>query len=190
MEPTRWNKIMEAYAHAGELAEGDVVPYLDSLPNDIRPEIEKLLAADREAGDFLEGPVFMDPGISSKLDASQEKHPSEIDGYKIIEPIGNGGMGTVYLAERHGEGFIQRVAVKVIKRGMDTHTVLRRFLTERRILADLEHPNIARMLDGGSTDGGVPYFVMEYVKGEPIRTYCDKRGLNIRSRLQIFAKVC
>ena len=190
MEPTRWNKIMDAYAHAAELAEGDIVPYLDSLPNDIRPEIEKLLAADREAGDFLEGPIFMDPGISSKLDASPETHPTEIDGYKIIEPIGNGGMGTVYLAERHGEGFTQRVAVKVIKRGMDTHTVLRRFLTERRILADLEHPNIARMLDGGSTDDGVPYFVMEYVKGEPIRAYCDKRGLDIRTRLQIFAKVC
>ena len=181
---------MDAYAHAAELAEGDVVEYLDSLPTDIRPEIEKLLAADRDAGDFMESPVFVDPEISSKWDPLKEKHPDEIDGYKIIEPIGFGGMGTVYLAERRGEEFSQKVALKVIKRGMDTQTVLRRFLTERRILSDLEHPNIARMLDGGSTEDGVPYFVMEYVKGEPLRAYCDKRGLEIRDRLRIFAKVC
>ncbi len=190
MEPTRWNKIMDAYAHAAELVEGDIAPFLDSLPAEIRPEIEKLLAAERDAGDFMESPVFVDPEISSKWDLSNEKHPAEIDGYTIIEPIGIGGMGTVYLAERQGEGFSQKVALKVIKRGMDTHTVLRRFLTERRILADLEHPNIARMLDGGSTEDGSPYFVMEYVKGEPLRAYCDKYALDIRSRLRIFAKVC
>ena len=181
---------MDAYAHAAELAEGEIVPYLDSLPTDIRTEIEKLLAADSAAGDFMESPVYIDPEISSKWDPANEKHPAEIDGYKIIEPIGMGGMGTVYLAERQGEGFSQKVALKVIKRGMDTHTVLRRFLTERRILADLEHPNIARMLDGGSTEDGSPYFVMEYVKGERLRAYCDDHGLDIRSRLLIFAKVC
>ena len=190
MEPTRWNKIMDAYAHAAELAEHDVLPYLDSLPNDIRPEIEKLIAADRDAGDFMESPAFIDPDVSSKWDPLQEEHPTEIGGYKIVEPIGTGGMGTVYLAERHGEGFSQKVALKVIKRGMDTQIVMRRFLTERRILSALEHPNIARMLDGGSTEDGVPYFVMEHVKGEPLRLYCDKRGLDIRSRLQIFSKVC
>ena len=190
MEPSRWNKIMDAYAYAAELAEGDVEVFLDSLPADLRPEIEKLLAADRDAGDFMESPVFIDPEISTKWDPTKEKHPDEIDGYKIIEPIGIGGMGAVYLAERQGEGFSQKVALKVIKRGMDTQTVLRRFITERRILSDLEHPNIARMLDGSSTEDGVPYFVMEYVKGEPLQAYCDKRGLDIRDRLRIFSKVC
>ena len=181
---------MNAYADAADLPSREVETYLDSLPEDLRPEIVKLLAADRKAGSFMEGPAFIDPGIASKIGPADDTKPPEIDGYTILETIGTGGMGTVYVAERRGEGFTQKVALKVIKRGMDTNAVLRRFLTERRILADLDHSNIARMLDGGSTEDGVPYFVMEYVEGKQIRVYCDKNDLDIRSRLLIFSKVC
>ena len=181
---------MNAYADAADLPDREAERYLGSLPEDLRPEIAKMLAADRKAGSFMEGPAFIDPGITAKVGPTDETKPTEIDGYTILETIGTGGMGTVYVAERRGEEFTQKVALKVIKRGMDTHAVLKRFLTERRILADLDHPNIARMLDGGSTEDGVPYFVMEYVKGEQLRVYCEKRDLDLRARLLIFTKIC
>ena len=191
MDPSRWEKIKDAYAHASELAADEAEFYISSLPIDIRSEIQKLLAADSAAGNFIEMPFFVETGIYKKDGEELEMPPTrEIDEYTLIEPIGTGGMGTVYLAEKRGEGFSQLVALKIIKRGMDTHAVLKRFLTERRILAGLEHQNIARMLDGGSTSDGVPYFVMEHVKGDPLKAYCEQRDLDIRARLGIFAKVC
>src|SRR5262249_43536919 len=114
----------------------------------------------------------------------------QIDDYLILEKLGEGGMGTVFLAERSGQDFKQRVALKLIKRGMDTSAVLKRFLLERQILAGLEHPNIARLFDGGSTADGLPYLVMEYVEGESIRDFCENRRLDINERLKLFAKVC
>ena len=99
-------------------------------------------------------------------------------------------MGIVFLAEHCGQGFSQRVALKLIKRGMDTNAVLGRFLMERQILADLEHPNIARLYGGGSTTDGLPYFVMEHVEGESIRDFCDNQRFDINDRLRLFTKVC
>ncbi|HEU4628621.1 MAG TPA: protein kinase, partial [Gemmatimonadaceae bacterium] len=110
--------------------------------------------------------------------------------YRLLAEIGRGGMGAVYLAERADREFEKRVAVKLVKRGMDTDEVLRRFRVERQILASLEHPNIARLYDGGVSPDGRPYLVMEYVEGRPITAYCDARRLGIDERLTLFRAVC
>ena len=109
--------------------------------------------------------------------------------YKLIRELGHGGMGTVFLAARADEQFEKRVALKVV-RGSDSEEVVRFFRRERQILAGLEHPNICRLLDGGSTEEGLPYFVMEYVEGEPIDHFCDERKLSIPERLNLFEGVC
>jgi tetratricopeptide (TPR) repeat protein len=157
----------------------------------LRREIDALLESDRAADDFI-----ADPPARLVADAfSSDSHiPSEagrmIGQYKLLECIGSGGMGAVYLAERADQQFQMQVAIKLIKRGMDTDSVLRRFQHERQILASLEHPNIARLLDGGTTDDGLPYFVMEYIKGERIDHYAEQRSLSITARLELFRQVC
>ncbi len=110
--------------------------------------------------------------------------------YKVIKEIGEGGMGKLFLAIRDDDVYKKKVAIKLVKRGMDSDYVLSRFRYERQILASLEHPNIARLLDGGTTDDGRPYFVLEYVEGLPIDVYCDAKKLNIIERLKLFSKVC
>jgi tetratricopeptide (TPR) repeat protein/predicted Ser/Thr protein kinase len=110
--------------------------------------------------------------------------------YKLLEELGRGGMGVVYLAARADEQYQKRVAIKVIKAGMDGAEVVRQFRRERQILAGLDHPNIARLLDGGATQDGLPYLVMEYIQGEPLHAYCDSRRLPIVERLRIFQQVC
>src|SRR5690606_34797328 len=115
--------------------------------------------------------------------------PERIGGYRVLRQLGRGGMGSVYLAERTHD-FEQRVAIKVLRRGLDTEDVIRRFLAERRILAGLQHPNIAALLDGGSTEDGRPFLVMQYVEGTSITTHCERAGLSIRERLELFLTVC
>jgi non-specific serine/threonine protein kinase/serine/threonine-protein kinase len=110
--------------------------------------------------------------------------------YRLVREIGRGGMGTVYLAVRSDDAFQKRVALKVLKRGMDTDAIVRRFRNERQILASLDHPFISGLLDGGTTPGGLPYFAMEYVEGQPIDEYCDARQLDTTARLQMFMKIC
>src|SRR4029077_590638 len=110
--------------------------------------------------------------------------------YRVIREIGRGGMGRVFLAERADHEFSRRVAIKLIKRGMDTDAIIRRFRNEREILASLDHPNIARLLDGGTCRDGLPYFVMEYIEGQPIDCFCDERRYSISERLRLFRKVC
>lgn len=187
-EPYRWQRIKKAFADAKDLGDLDRAKFLRGLSPDLRVSVERLIAADETAGAFMETPFAMEHGLARN--GSEISERTEIDGYRLIDVIGSGGMGTVYLAEQSGESFSHRVALKLIKRGMDTEAVLKRFLMERQILANLEHPNIARMLDGGSTPDGLPYFVMEYVKGRSIRAYCDAEGLDVRRRLGIFVKAC
>src|SRR4051794_10269629 len=118
-----------------------------------------------------------------------EKHPQRIGRYRIVEPIGEGGMGTVYKAEQ--EHPVRRtVALKLIKLGMDTKQVVARFNAERQALAMMDHPGIAHVFDAGATDTGRPYFVMELVEGVPITDYCDQHKLTIRQRLELFVQVC
>src|SRR5262249_210927 len=109
---------------------------------------------------------------------------------RLEREIGAGGMGSVWLAQRVDGAFEQRAAIKLIKRGMDTDALLGRFERERRVLATLEHPNIARLYDGGPTDDGLPYLVMEYVEGLPLDRYCAEHALALRARLELFLDVC
>src|SRR5207237_1844198 len=132
-------------------------------------EVSALLAAEDPTGRFLE----------------PDRPPDRIGAYRIIREIGRGGMGTVYEGLRADAQFDQRVAIKVVKRGMDTDSVLRRFYAERQILARLQHPHIARLFDGGMTADGRPYFVMEYLEATPITTYCTERALSTSARVDL-----
>ncbi|MEM6335703.1 MAG: serine/threonine-protein kinase, partial [Bacteroidota bacterium] len=158
----------------------------------LRAEVEALLAADAEADAFLEQPVTHAGSIREAAALLAAELPAEgrAGPYRLLQSLGRGGMGTVYLAQRDDGAFEQNVAVKIVRRGMDTDDILTRFRTERQILASLQHPNIARLLDGGMTADGRPYFVMEYVEGVPITRYCDEHRLSIDERLRLFATVC
>ena len=141
---------------------------------------------------FDEDPTFLEKvPFASAPDSEPEADAGiVVGGYHIIRPIARGGMGQVYLASRGTTDFRQYVALKVLRRGLDTEDVLRRFAVERRIQASLSHPNIARFLDGGATDEGLPFFVMEYVEGLPITGYSAKNNLSVEQRLGLFRTVC
>jgi serine/threonine protein kinase len=129
------------------------------------------------------------PSASTVMFGAAEEVPV-IPGHRVVRKIGGGGMGIVYLAQRQDDRFHRTVAVKVIKRGMDSEEILQRFDLERQVLAALNHPNIARLFEGGITGDGRPYFVLEYIEGESIDEYCDSHRLNTAERLQLFAQVC
>ncbi|HYC33427.1 MAG TPA: serine/threonine-protein kinase, partial [Gemmatimonadales bacterium] len=148
-------------------------------------EVERLLEAHDRAGAFIQVPAATIPGLGNEPIAGRRIGP-----YRVVRELGRGGMGAVYLAERADGAFAQRVAIKLIKRGMDTDHVLARFRAERQILASLDHPNIARLLDGGSTEQGVPFFAMEFIEGEPIDAYADRLSLSVEDRLRLFLQVC
>jgi len=122
----------------------------------------------------MQRPAVVDIGLADD-DATEDLSEKMLGEYRLIRKLGNGGMGTVYLAERLGDEFSQLVAVKRIKPGMDSAAVVKRFVAARQILANLDHPNIAKMFGGGSTTDNRPYFVMEYVRGKSIRSYCDRQ---------------
>ena len=152
---------------------------------DLAEQVLKLLAASDESSEFMEAADSRSQleGVLAKMARSVEENESEpealtkVGPYQIVRQLGRGGMGQVYLAVRDDEAFKRYVALKIIRRGMDSEDIRVRFRTERRILASLTHPNIARLLDGGSTDDGQAYFVMDYVDREPIDVYCDKHKL-------------
>jgi len=150
----------------------------------LREQVESLLAAAEQAGDFLGRTVQVGPG-----EGPLERPGSVIGRYKLLEEIGQGGFGVVYMAEQV-EPVRRKVALKIIKAGMDTREVIARFEAERQALALMDHPNIARVLDAGATETGRPYFVMELVRGIPITEYCDKENLSSAERLRLFVKVC
>ncbi len=156
----------------------------------LRSKVEDLLRAHQDAGDFLEEPAST---LTVTLDVFPlpvaEGPGTSIGPYKLLEIIGEGGMGVVYVAEQT-EPVRRRVALKVIKPGMDSKQVIARFEAERQALALMDHPNIARVLDGGTTSEGRPFFVMELVRGIPITQYCDREQLSIRDRLDLFVLVC
>jgi serine/threonine protein kinase/tetratricopeptide (TPR) repeat protein len=156
-------------------------------PN-LREEVEVLLKAHVEAGSFLDkGAVAPDATIDRTPITEQ---PGTVIGpYKLLEQIGEGGMGVVFMAQR-SKPVKQRVALKIVKPGMDTKQFVARFEAERQALAMMDHPNIAKVLDGGATESGRPFYVMELVKGTPITEYCDEHHLTARERLELFVPVC
>ena len=158
----------------------------------LRAEVESLLAANAAAGEFLLRPAHIGASAAQRamlLPPLSEVSGTRIGRYKLLEQIGEGGFGVVWMAEQE-EPVRRRVALKIIKLGMDTKEVLARFEAERQALAMMEHPNIASVFDGGATDTGRPYFVMELVKGIPITDYCDAAKLSTRERLDLFMQVC
>jgi serine/threonine protein kinase/tetratricopeptide (TPR) repeat protein len=154
----------------------------------LRAEVEALLAVSARAGGFLEGAV-KDAGRTVDRPPAAEVPGMVVGPYKLVEQIGEGGMGSVWMAQQT-EPVKRSVAVKLIKPGMDSRQVLARFEAERQALAIMDHPNIARVLDAGTTDAGRPYFVMDLVRGVPITTYCDEHHLTPRERLNLFVPVC
>jgi len=189
MAPERWRQIKELYDAALAREPGSRAAFLaKACAGDpaLQREVESLLQSNEEVGDFLSATALKGSGGNG----SEAFIGRRIGSYKLVREIGQGGMGTVYLADRADEIFHKRVAIKLIKRGMDTDSILRRFENERRILAALDHPNIARLLDGGTTDDGLPYFVMEYIDGQPLYHYCDTHQLSIDGRLKLFRAIC
>ncbi len=161
----------------------------------LRDLLMEFWEAGLKAEDFLEGDIPSDVvKVINQLTVEEAYGPAPYKGmrfgdFEVIEEIGRGGMSVVYKAKRVDGQFEQTVALKILKRGMDTDQLVRRFLSERQILAGLQHANIARLIDGGATKDGRPYLIMEYVKGMPITKYCDEHKLDINSRLALFKKV-
>ena len=153
-------------------------------------QVQQLLDDHVNLGSFLEPDSANTPTESlSENSRFQQPLQSSIGPYRLLEEIGSGGMGVVYLAHQT-KPVDRRVALKIIKPGMDTRQVLARFEAERQALALMDHPNIARVLDAGQTESGLPYFVMELVNGVPITEFCDEHHLSTRERLELFVPVC
>ena len=181
--------VREIFDEAWELPPGERQTYLDKACGSdaaLRAKIEELLRSDAAAGDFLADPTRRGTIAVTPV---AERDPDRIGRYKILERIGEGGCGVVYVAEQT-EPVRRRVALKVIKLGMDTKQVVARFEAERQALAMMDHPNIAKVLDGGATENGRPYFVMELVRGIKITDYCDQANLSTKQRLGLFIQVC
>jgi serine/threonine protein kinase len=174
-----------------------LVAVLCAEDDELRREVEELLGSIDTEGDLLEMPIAdVAADIMQEIAAAMEEVESSgiagrrLGPYRLLEVIGRGGMGVVCLAERADEHYEQRVAIKLMPQGLESAETERRFLTERQILANLEHPNIARLLDGGVTDEGYPYLVMELVEGRPIDQYCLEQRLGLEERLEVFLEVC
>lgn len=185
-----WQKVKTIFHNTLDLTAEERAAFLSNAcdgDDALRREVEALLVADKQAGDFIVSPAMVEVGV---VEDETSLIGRRIGRYEILEEIGRGGMGAVYLAVRSDDEYKKEVAIKLIKRGMDTDAILKRFRMERQILANLEHPNIARLLDGGTTEDGLPYFVMEYVKGKPITKYSDQHELNTAERLKLFRQVC
>jgi non-specific serine/threonine protein kinase/serine/threonine-protein kinase len=204
MTPERWRRVETVFQTALDVAPESRERFLaEACAGDevLRREVERLIEGYEAADEFLE-----QPAVDLRQIAGQElptlrredmpdaahglRSDARIGAYRVLRELGRGGMGAVYLAERADDDFRKLVAVKVVKRGMDTDFLLRRFRHERRALAALDHPNIARLLDAGATDDGLPYIIMEYVEGQDIDRYCDEHKLTINARLRLFLSVC
>jgi serine/threonine protein kinase/TolB-like protein/Tfp pilus assembly protein PilF len=189
VEADRWHRIEQLFHETLAHHESTRGPFLDAEcagDPDLRREVDRLLSADRVAAGRLGAAVG--GAVRSMYDPIAPG--TRIGPYEILGPLGEGGMGRVYHARRIDGVFHKDIAIKVVKRGLDSDAILRRFQRERRILARLEHPAIARVLDGGSTDEGLPYLVMEYVDGRSLPQYADEQRLDLRARLRLFVQVC
>ncbi|MGB8475668.1 MAG: serine/threonine-protein kinase [Candidatus Acidiferrum sp.] len=194
MNPERWERIGELLEKAlalNALERGQYLNYASGEDSELRREVESLLASHEEAGSlFLNVAAADSCGNQESMGRAAVRAGRRIGPYLVVEPIGHGGMGEVFAAVRADGQYRKKVAIKLVRSGYDTAYILERFRNERQILAGLDHPNIARLLDGGNTEEDVPYLVMELVEGVPIDDYCDARKLTVTDRLQLFLQVC
>ena len=195
MTPQQWARIRQIFESAIEQPVSSRPAFLDQqCAGDLglRREVDSLLANHERSGEFLNHPAAdVAAALAFAENASGElpRFP-QAGPYKLERCIARGGMGSVWLATRSDQAYERKVAVKMVKRGMDTEEILRQFRRERQLLASLDHPNIARLLDAGSTPEGTPYLVMEYVEGTPIDHYVARRQSSVTERLQLFRYVC
>jgi eukaryotic-like serine/threonine-protein kinase len=191
MNPERWQRVDALFRTAIDHPADERDAYLTRVcdgDEDLRREVLSLLERDT-AEDFIRDPIA-NAALAFTAKTKDDLTGERIGPYCVKRMIGRGGMGDVYEAERDDEHFRHQVAIKIIKRGMDTDFVRDRFLLERQILATLDHPHIARLFDGGAAPDGSPYFVMEFVAGEPITAYCHRHQLSVNEKLKLFRKVC
>ena len=191
MTPERWRQVEDIFQAALDLNTEERARYMSVACGgdaELRRDVESLLQQHESGG----GRTFsVDPEVLESLEELEDPLLGvRLGAYLIKREVGRGGMGAVYEAHRVDQEFDMRVAIKLVKRGMDTDFILRRFRRERQILAALAHPNIALLLDGGTTADGLPYFVMEYIEGQPLYRYCDDQQLNVSERLKLFQSIC
>jgi tetratricopeptide (TPR) repeat protein len=185
MTPERWRRIKSITTGALECPEGERARFVETACGEddaLLREVRSLVRSAVKAADYLEAPA----GLSSVV----LQPGARIGNWRILQRLGEGGMGTVYLAERVDAGFNQRAALKLVRGGFADSYLLHRFKGEQQILASLEHAHIARLIDGGTTEDRVPFVALEYVEGEPIDVYCQQHGLDLRQRLELFRQVC
>jgi serine/threonine protein kinase len=189
MDLEQWHEVDRLFEEALDRPAAERPAFLEEACADnavLRREVERLLAADQAASQFLS----RSPGELLELALDAREEGGSLGPYRLLRPIGSGGMGTVYLARREDEHYQRDVAIKLLRSGLATTEAFHRFIAERQILANLEHPNIARLYDGGSTDDGRPYLVMELIEGLPLDQYCDRYRLTVDQRLVLLQKIC
>jgi eukaryotic-like serine/threonine-protein kinase len=193
-----WTQIEAIVDQALALPFEEQNKFIDQQCNDsleLKREVTRLLKSINNSEGWLENSdeIKKDFELSMRSDELESESSligEQVDRYRILEKIGRGGMGTVYLSERADDAYHSQAAIKILRRGLDTEDILTRFRTERQILARLNHPNITHILDGGITSDGLPYFVMEYIKGKPITEYCNEKNLSLKVRLELFIQIC
>src|ERR1043166_9104711 len=196
MTPERRQQVEEIFQTALDLPLARRASYLsDACGGDasLHREVVNLLTYHESGERSLEDLISPPPQNRSSDTLTDPIDPMlgrRLGAYRIQREVGRGGMGAGYEATRADKEFTKRVAIKLVKRGMDTDFILRRFRKERQILAALDHPNIALLLDGGTTEDGLPYFVMEFIEGQPLYRYCDEHKLTIAERLRLFLSIC
>ncbi len=196
MTPERWQQVKTLLQETLERPPADRAAFLaraSGSDQELVREVESLLSAHDEAGGFIETPALAPRGKPSGQDAPMDVPTwvgRRVGPYLMVREIGHGGMGAVYLAVRADDEYRKQVAIKVIRSTLAPAFILERFRHERQILADLDHPNIARLIDAGSTEDGSPYFVMDYVDGLPIDQHCLANDLSVNARLRLFLDVC
>lgn len=194
MPPAEWQRVKSLFGAALDIEPGRRAAFLDAEcvgAPEIRQEVESLLSAHHRAGDFLFQPALerLD-GPVSPANGDPLEPGARLGPYTVIQKIDEGGMAAVYQAVRDDAEFRKLVAVKVLKPGMDTDFILERFHNEKQILAHFDHANIAKLLDSGATPGGRPYFVLDFIAGQPVDVFCREGGLSIEARLRLFQRIC
>ena len=192
MTPERWARIQELFDKASEVPKEERDALLEADcgdDTDLREEVQALLRSSEQVEQVFERAIG--GALKNVLEDETRAAPgTTLGAYRIVSVLGKGGMGTVFLAERADDQYEQKVAIKLVHGALTDPSTLSRLRSERQILANLNHPNVASLVDGGATEDGSPYLVIEYIDGEPIDEYCDRKQLSIKERLQLFQSIC